>query len=87
VLATVSESMPGRLGLAVSKKALRRAVDRNRMKRQIREAFRQRRARLAGQDIVVMVRREVATAERATVRAALNRLLDRVAGAPAPKKG
>jgi ribonuclease P protein component len=57
------------------------------MKRQIREAFRQRRARLAGQDIVVMVRREVATAERATVRAALNRLLDRVAGAPAPKKG
>jgi ribonuclease P protein component len=79
--------MPGRLGLAVSKKALRRAVDRNRMKRQIREAFRQRRARLAGQDIVVMVRREVATAERATVWAALNRLLDRVAGAPAPKKG
>lgn len=64
----------------MSKKALRRAVDRNRLKRQIREAFRQRRRYLTGLDIVVMVRREVATTERGVVRLALEKLLDRVAG-------
>lgn len=43
-----------RLGLAVSKKNCRLAVARNRLKRIVRESFRQHQAELAGIDIVVM---------------------------------
>ncbi len=46
-----------RLGLAVSKRALRRNVDRNRFKRQAREYFRQH--PLAGVDLVITCRRGV----------------------------
>ncbi len=45
-----------RLGLAISKKRARRAVDRNRLKRLVRESFRQSRDSLKGYDIVVMNR-------------------------------
>ena len=43
-----------RLGLAISKKHCRKATARNRIKRVIRESFRQHQAELAGLDIVVM---------------------------------
>lgn len=42
-----------RLGLAIGRKALRRAVDRNRVRRQVRESFRLNQRRLSGLDIVV----------------------------------
>jgi ribonuclease P protein component len=45
-----------RLGLAVPKKAVKRAVDRNRFKRLLREQFRKHQQQLAGYDIVVVVR-------------------------------
>jgi len=45
-----------RLGLVVSRKAARRAVARNRIKRQVRESFRNTQARLGGLDIVVIGR-------------------------------
>ena len=47
-----SDSDVARLGLIVGKKVLRRAVDRNRAKRMIRESFRRQR-RLPAVDIVV----------------------------------
>lgn len=50
----------GRLGLAVSRKALKRAVDRNRIKRLARESFRRHPQALAGLDLVLMARRGVA---------------------------
>jgi ribonuclease P protein component len=43
-----------RLGLAISKKHCRPATQRNRIKRIIRESFRQHQAALAGLDIVVI---------------------------------
>ncbi|MBT8088293.1 MAG: ribonuclease P protein component [Gammaproteobacteria bacterium] len=43
-----------RLGLAVSKRHCRKATARNRIKRIIRESFRQHQALLSGLDIVVM---------------------------------
>ena len=43
-----------RLGLAISKKHCRLAVGRNRLKRIVRESFRQHRADLAGLDVVVL---------------------------------
>ncbi len=54
-------SLPGatgqpRLGLVVARRHLRRAVDRNRVKRMVRESFRHSRASLPARDIVVMAR-------------------------------
>ncbi|MFB9145548.1 ribonuclease P protein component [Halomonas alkalicola] len=48
-----------RLGLIVSKKNLRRAVDRNRLKRLARESIRLQQQRLPAVDIVLMARRGV----------------------------
>ena len=47
------ECTEARLGLVVGKKLLKRAVDRNRVKRIIREQFRLRRAGLPAYDLVV----------------------------------
>lgn len=46
-----------RLGLAVAKKVLKLAVDRNRIKRVIRESFRNHKSQLKQYDLVVLVRR------------------------------
>lgn len=48
-----------RLGLAVPKKHIQTAVERNRLKRIIRESFRQNQKKLTGNDIVVVVRNKI----------------------------
>lgn len=68
-----------RLGMAISRRNARRAVDRNRLKRLVRERFRHRREQLAAFDCVVMVRPPAAGAARATLNASLERLWERVA--------
>nr|WP_296751138.1 ribonuclease P protein component [Thioalkalivibrio sp.] len=65
-----------RLGLAISKKHARRSVDRNRIKRVAREAFRVRRQGLPPVDIIVLSRAGIAGAEPAELRAELDRLLE-----------
>lgn len=57
VLARPNERGEARLGLAISKKTVRTAVARNRVKRLVRESFRKRQAALAGLDLVVIGRR------------------------------
>ena len=57
VLARPSGRGPARLGLAIPRKQIRRAVDRNRMKRLIRESFRRHQRLLTGLDVVVIGRR------------------------------
>jgi len=54
VLCTQSDRDIARLGMAISKKNCRLATDRNRIKRVVRESFRQHQADLQGLDIVVM---------------------------------
>lgn len=57
VLARPASSVqPARLGLAVAKKHVKRAVDRNRLKRLIRESFRQHQQHLTGLDLVVLIK-------------------------------
>lgn len=55
------------LGLAIAKKQIRRAVDRNRLKRLIRESFRHHKAELQGYDIVVMARTKAITTSNAEI--------------------
>jgi ribonuclease P protein component len=65
-----------RLGLAISKKHARRSVDRNRIRRIAREAFRVRRHALPPVDIIVLSRAGVAAGDNAELRAELDRLLE-----------
>jgi len=69
----------GRLGLAIAKKNIRRAVDRNLVKRVIRESFRHHRESLAGIDTVVLSRRGLPLFNKQELRASLDRHWERVA--------
>jgi ribonuclease P protein component len=54
VLCRPNDQQDPRLGLAIAKKHCKLATARNRLKRVVRESFRQHQALLAGLDIVVM---------------------------------
>ncbi len=66
-----------RLGITVSKKVSKKAVVRNRIKRQIREYFRVTHHDLAPLDYVVIARSASAGADAATLRASLEAHFDR----------
>jgi len=72
ILARDNEGLGGRLGLAVSKKYARRAVDRSRLKRLIRESFRMyKQDYLSRLDLVVMVRTAAVSAKNLQIRQSL----------------
>ena len=56
ILAAPNDLGYARIGLAISKKHARRAVDRNRIKRIVRESFRLNQAFLPAADFVVMAK-------------------------------
>jgi len=66
-----------RLGLVVSRKVDKRAVGRNRIKRVVREYFRQRRPQLQPGAYVILARAEARQADNAQLRHTLERLLAR----------
>jgi ribonuclease P protein component len=63
-----------RFGLAVSKRYVRHAVDRNRLKRLAREHFRAHAGDAEGRDLVLLIRAGTDTWDNARFRAALNAL-------------
>lgn len=63
ILAVYNELESARLGLAISKKHAKRAVDRNRIKRLVRESFRLTRHNLPAIDLVVMAKPHTKHAE------------------------
>lgn len=68
-----------RLGLAIAKKQLRRAVDRNRCKRVIRESFRHIAGDLPAIDIVVLARSELVRTDKRQLHDKLSRHWQRLA--------
>ncbi len=78
VLGKPNQTVRARLGLAVGKKSVRSAVERNRIKRVVRESFRRQGKRLSGWDIVVVARASAAVCARAKLVASLEELWHRV---------
>lgn len=63
-----------RLGVAVSRRVSKRAVERNRIRRQVRESFRLNRLHLPARDYVVVARSAAADASNPQLRQALEAL-------------
>ncbi|MCD9460017.1 ribonuclease P protein component [Marinibactrum halimedae] len=56
-----------RLGIVVAKRNARKATERNRIKRLIRESFRLRQHQLPHLDVIVLARRDLDTLNNATI--------------------
>ncbi|MES9900474.1 MAG: ribonuclease P protein component [Sedimenticola sp.] len=67
-----------RLGMAIAKKNLKRAVDRNLVKRLVREEFRLNRSGLSGFDLVVMCKRGLPTSNKTLLKSSLERLIGKL---------
>jgi ribonuclease P protein component len=67
-----------RLGLAISRRHARRAVDRNRVKRLVRENFRVLSGQLGPVDLVFVSRPEIVQAENPMLSAEIQKLLRRL---------
>ncbi len=74
-----------RLGVVIAKKLLKRAVDRNRVKRIVREQFRRRRAELPAYDLIVRLAVKPAPLDAGEVASDFGALLDRLLR-PRPKR-
>lgn len=78
----VSPGRPGisRFGIALTRRLVPTSVQRNRVKRGLREAFRKHPVKHSGFDLVVSLRTRVARGEEAVVVAEVVSLLDQAAG-------
>lgn len=63
-----------RIGLIIAKKNVKLAVQRNRMKRVIRDSFRHQQHQLPAVDIVIMVRKGIDSLDNQEVHSMLNKL-------------
>jgi ribonuclease P protein component len=75
LLVTKSEQAP-RLGIVIAKKNVKRAVDRNRLKRIIRESFRLRQEEFGTIDMVILARQGLDKMDNPEVLVQINHLFD-----------
>lgn len=68
-----------RLGLVIGKKSVKLAVERNRIKRQIRESFRHNQSILTGVDCVIVARRGIADLSNIELRQQFDKMWKRLA--------
>jgi ribonuclease P protein component len=67
-----------RLGLVIAKKNCRQAVQRNRVKRYIRETFRLQQARLGGVDLIVLAKPGLSGLDNSSLQRVLNKQWQRL---------
>ncbi len=75
----VTSAQTARLGMAVSRRVSKRAVVRNRIRRQIRESFRLQRTRLPSCDLLVIARPLAAEQSKRALRSELDALWRKLA--------
>ena len=77
-----SDCSRSRLGFAVAKKQVKKAVDRNRLKRLVRESYRKHQSKLPDIDLVFMVRKSILELDNKTIHLKLeetwHRLINRL---------
>jgi ribonuclease P protein component len=73
LLAVSNELGHPRLGVALAKRVVRLAVQRNRIRRQLRESFRLHQHQLAGVDVLVLARAGVDSIPSRELRAAIDK--------------
>lgn len=78
LLVTRSTQPQPRLGLVIGRKRAKRAVDRARIKRRVREQFRCRQQELAGLDIILLVRGRIENPDPDQVTRDITRLFDKL---------
>jgi ribonuclease P protein component len=76
LLATASQARRPRLGLVIAKKHVSKAVQRNRLKRVLRESFRLRQSEIPLIDIVVLARKDADKLAPLELRKMIDRLID-----------
>ena len=75
---TRSEKLPTRIGIIVSLKISKKAVERNRIKRMVRESLRKQISKIKkGFDIVFLTKTSIIDKDRATVDSCIKNLLER----------
>jgi ribonuclease P protein component len=75
---TGTDPQLSRLGLAISKKNIRHAIHRNRIKRIVRESFRYNQERLKGYDVVVLANRDANAMDKPTLRQEMDKLWKKI---------
>lgn len=80
IVAAPAQSPPGRAGFVVGRKVLRRAIDRNRFKRRVRQFLRESRTLLLDVDVIVRLKRPLARDEIDEAAAEAGALLSNVGG-------
>ena len=80
ILAVPAKANPGRVGYVIGKKALRHAVDRNRIRRVLREGSRRARPAIEAYDVIVRLKRACGRHEASAVAAEAALLLDALVG-------
>jgi ribonuclease P protein component len=78
VLACRNSRETARLGLAIAKKTIARAVQRNRIKRLVRESFRANQAQLLGIDAVVLAKKGLQDRSNNEIQRSLSKHWDRL---------
>jgi ribonuclease P protein component len=78
ILARTGRCDGPRLGLAISKRCANRAVDRNRLKRIVRESFRLRASQLPAVDVVVLCTRDARKLPSVRLRQTLEQAWERI---------
>jgi len=83
LIAAPAKRDPGRVGYVIGRKAMPRAVDRNRLRRRLRESVRACRPAIERFDIILRVRQRVRRADIAAAIGESRRLLEGLVGVPA----